>query len=96
MTDIQYRMLVWSSAKAIRALSLLGTSDDDVDDLFAKMAYIYGSLRRDLGHKDSVRDCIDMLASNIIANERHMVREAILRSAFYREVLVKDFPAPAG
>jgi hypothetical protein len=94
MNDFQYKMLIWSSPEAVRSFGEFGSDPGgDVGELFAKVAYFYGWMRRDLGHSDSARDCVDMMVQMITPAERGGVRALILGSRFYRDVLLKRFRA---
>src|SRR5665213_785422 len=53
LMDVQFKMLVWSSPKAIKAFNSLGDlSEADLGEMIARIAFLYGCIRRDLGHND--------------------------------------------
>lgn len=92
LNDARYKLIVWGSASAIKSLEEIETFvEGDVGDMLARLAYIYGWFRRDLGHKDNAYALAHLAAQHIIANERADAYSALIASPTFQTKILPTF-----
>ncbi len=91
LLDAKFKLIVWGSANSLRALDAISDPNTHDGDMFAKIAYLMGSMRRDLGHKVDLQDCLFMSLYLMKYEDKGIVLEKMISSDFYREKLLVDF-----
>lgn len=77
---VRYDMIVWGGQDTIRAIEKFESSSatGEVGPMFAAVAGLYATVRRDLGHSDDAQLAEDLFLAQILLEEREGVR-ALLR-----------------
>lgn len=92
LNDARYKLIVWGSGPAVKAFEEIETFvDGDVGDMLARLAYIYGWMRRDLGHKDSAYALAHISAQHIVSHERPDAYRALIASPTFKSKVLPTF-----
>ncbi|MBU4195364.1 MAG: hypothetical protein KKD26_01940 [Alphaproteobacteria bacterium] len=93
LNDARYKLVVWGSAKAVKSFEAIETVDanGNVGDMLARLAYLYGWIRRDLGHKDTAYDLAHIAAHHIIASERSESYAQLISSPTFKSKVLPTF-----
>ncbi len=91
LLDAKFKMIVWGSRETLAAFDYISDDQNEGGDVFAKMAYLMGCIRMDLGHKVNARDCVNMITYLIRAEDKQEIETAITSSNFYKNVLTGKF-----
>ncbi|MGV8928576.1 MAG: hypothetical protein ACOH1E_02390 [Brevundimonas sp.] len=92
LNDARYKLIVWGSGPAVKSFEEIETFvEGDVGDMLARLAYIYGWMRRDLGHKDSAYSLAHISAQHIVSHERPDAYEALIASPTFKTKVLPTF-----
>lgn len=93
LLDAKFKLIVWGSSNSLKAIDYISEPNYHDGDMFSKVAYLMGSMRRDLGHKVNSDECIFMALYIIKFEDQPKVRSLMIESDFYKNRLSKDFGA---
>lgn len=93
LLDAKFKLIVWGSSNSLKALDFISEPNEHEGDMFAKIAYLMGCMRRDLGHKVNIAECLFMALYIIKSEDKPKVLALMSDSAFYKKRLSKDFSA---
>lgn len=92
LLDAKFDLIIWGSPASLRAIDCLSEENLHEGDMFAKMAYLLGCMRRDLGHKLDYEDCEWMVLYMIKTDDKPKTQALIRQSVFFNNVVMKEFP----
>lgn len=83
MLDIKFKAIIWGDQGLLDALAEIEnvSADNDLVTIFDRWARLYEQMRRELGHKDRNGFGWDLIALNILREERdqfHMMKKVAL------------------
>jgi hypothetical protein len=76
---VRYDMIVWGGQDTIRAIEKFESSSatGEIGPMFAAVAGLYATVRRDLGHSDDGQLAEDLFLAQIVLEERENVRALV-------------------
>jgi hypothetical protein len=81
--DTQFRAIIWGDEEMIKILAEIGEDVPEGDNqiLFGRVAKLYAQIRKELGHRDTKGVGWDIIALNLIPQDRHIARDMKKRAA---------------
>lgn len=76
LQEIRTQMIIWGSARTIRALDSMGDNATETDPkaMMNWLAGLYAAIRADLGHKDDLLAAKDIALGHVVVTDRHQFR----------------------